>query len=103
MAMLESVGLAKRYNHKPAQLSGGEQQRVAIARALVTRPEIILADEPTGNMDRQTGRDILALFIELNHEGVGIVMVTHDPEMGSHATRMVVMQDGRILDAGISS
>ena len=103
MAMLEKVGLAKRYDHKPAQLSGGEQQRVAIARALVTRPEIILADEPTGNMDRQTGRDILSLFIELNREGVGIVMVTHDPEIGSHASRMIAMQDGRIIDDGISS
>ena len=101
MAMLKKVGLADRFNHKPVQLSGGEQQRVAIARALVTLPEIILADEPTGNMDRQTGRDILELFFELNRSGVGIVMVTHDPEIGKLASRKVEMQDGRIIDAGI--
>jgi len=96
--ILKRVGLGKRAEHKPSQLSGGEQQRVAIARALVNDPSLILADEPTGNMDRKTGREILALFGQLNGEGRSIVMVTHDPEIAGHAKEVVVLQDGQIVD-----
>jgi len=96
--ILKRVGLGKRAEHKPSQLSGGEQQRVAIARALVNDPSLILADEPTGNMDRKTGKEILALFGQLNGEGRSIVMVTHDPEIAGHAGEVVVLQDGQIVD-----
>lgn len=96
--ILKRVGLGKRAEHKPSQLSGGEQQRVAIARALVNDPSLILADEPTGNMDRKTGKEILALFNELNREGRSIVMVTHDPEIAGHAKELVLLQDGQIVD-----
>jgi putative ABC transport system ATP-binding protein len=96
--ILRRVGLEKRAEHKPSQLSGGEQQRVAIARALVSDPSLILADEPTGNMDRKTGKEILALFDQLNKEGRSIVMVTHDPEIAGYAKEIVVLQDGQIVD-----
>ena len=96
--ILKRVGLERRGEHKPSQLSGGEQQRVAIARALVNDPSLILADEPTGNMDRKTGNEILALFDELNREGRSIVMVTHDPEIAGHAKALVLLQDGQIVD-----
>jgi putative ABC transport system ATP-binding protein len=96
--ILRRVGLDKRAQHKPSQLSGGEQQRVAIARALVNDPSLILADEPTGNMDRKTGKEILALFDQLNREGRSIVMVTHDPEIAGHAKEIVILQDGQIVD-----
>jgi len=96
--ILKRVGLEKRAEHKPSQLSGGEQQRVAIARALVNDPSLILADEPTGNMDRKTGKEILALFEQLNKEGRSIVMVTHDPEIAGYAKEIVVLQDGQIVD-----
>ncbi len=96
--ILKRVGLERRAEHKPSQLSGGEQQRVAIARALVNDPSLILADEPTGNMDRKTGKEILALFNELNREGRSIVMVTHDPEIAGHAKALVLLQDGQIVD-----
>jgi putative ABC transport system ATP-binding protein len=96
--ILERVGLERRAEHKPSQLSGGEQQRVAIARALVNDPSLILADEPTGNMDRKTGNEILALFNELNRDGRSIVMVTHDPEIAGHAKALVLLQDGQIVD-----
>jgi putative ABC transport system ATP-binding protein len=96
--ILKRVRLEKRAEHKPSQLSGGEQQRVAIARALVNDPSLILADEPTGNMDRKTGKEILALFNELNSEGRSIVMVTHDPEIAGHAKELVLLQDGQIVD-----
>jgi putative ABC transport system ATP-binding protein len=96
--ILEKVGLGKRTGHKPSQLSGGEQQRVAIARALVNNPSLILADEPTGNMDRRTGKEILGLFTQLHKEGHGIIMVTHDPEIASFANAIVVLQDGQIVD-----
>ena len=96
--ILKRVGLEKRAEHKPSQLSGGEQQRVAIARALVNDPSLILADEPTGNMDRKTGKEILALFDQLNKEGRSIVMVTHDPEIAGYAKEIVVLQDGQIVD-----
>ncbi|RJO63317.1 MAG: ABC transporter ATP-binding protein [Dehalococcoidia bacterium] len=96
--MLRRVGLEKRANHKPAQLSGGEQQRVAIARALVSDPELILADEPTGNMDQKTGQEILKLFEELNAEGRSIVMVTHAPEIARHARETLFLKDGQIVE-----
>jgi putative ABC transport system ATP-binding protein len=98
LGILKRVGLEKRAEHKPSQLSGGEQQRVAIARALVNDPSLILADEPTGNMDRKTGKEILALFDQLNREGRSIVMVTHDPEIAGYAKEIVVLQDGQIVD-----
>lgn len=95
---LRMVGLEKRADHKPGQLSGGEQQRVAISRALVNDPSLILADEPTGNMDQKTGAEILSLFDQLNKEGRGIIMVTHGPEIAKHAQKIIVLQDGRIVD-----
>jgi len=101
--ILKRVGLEKRAEHNPSQLSGGEQQRVAIARALVSEPSLILADEPTGNMDRKTGGEILGLFEQLNREGHSIIMVTHDREIAKHAKEIVVLQDGQIvgrIDAG---
>jgi len=96
--ILEKVGLKERAQHKPGELSGGEQQRVAIARALVTDPSFILADEPTGNMDQKTGREILDLFDNLHKEGHTIIMVTHNPEIAEHASGIVVLQDGQIVN-----
>ncbi len=96
--ILKRVGLEKRAEHKPSQLSGGEQQRVAIARALVNDPSIILADEPTGNMDQETGWEILGLFNQLNKGGHTIIMVTHDPEIAGHAKEIVILQDGQIIE-----
>jgi putative ABC transport system ATP-binding protein len=93
---LERVGLADRLHHEPNQLSGGQQQRVAIARALVNDPAIILADEPTGNLDSRTTLDVLALFQELNDNGITIVLVTHETDVSEHAGRIIEMQDGRI-------
>ena len=95
---LKEVGLEGRAEHKPSQLSGGEQQRVAIARALVNSPLLLLADEPTGNMDQKMGREILGLFYRLNKDGRSIVMVTHNPEIAGHAKEIIVLQDGQIVD-----
>ena len=96
--LLQRMGLGKRAGHKPGQLSGGEQQRVAIARALVNDPLLTLADEPTGNMDRKTGREILDLFDQLNEEGCTIIMVTHNPEAAERAKEIIVLQDGQIVE-----
>jgi len=98
LEMLRKVGLEKRADHKPGQLSGGEQQRVAIARALINEPELILADEPTGNMDQKTGAEILGLFDKLNTEGHTIIMVTHDPEVAKHAREVVFLKDGQVVN-----
>jgi putative ABC transport system ATP-binding protein len=93
---LERVGLGKRLDHHPSELSGGQQQRVAIARALVTRPTLLLADEPTGNLDSRTTREVMALFQELNEQGITIVLVTHEPDVAEYAKRIVEVRDGRI-------
>jgi len=94
--LLEKVGLTNRMNHLPAELSGGQRQRVAIARALANNPEIILADEPTGNLDSKTGKEILQMFIELNNQGKTIIIVTHDNEIAKKAKKIIRLKDGRI-------
>jgi len=96
-AALERVGLGGRLEHRPSQLSGGQQQRVAIARAIVNRPRLVLADEPTGNLDSKTSASVMALFQELWDEGLTILYVTHEPDVASYASRVVVVRDGRIL------
>lgn len=99
LEMLERVGLAHRANHRPSELSGGEMQRVAIARALMNDPKVILADEPTGNLDSRSGVDILKIFQELNEQGRTIVLVTHDDALAHTAHRVITIQDGIITNA----
>ena len=99
---LVSVGLSGRIKHRPNQLSGGEKQRVAIARALSNNPSILLADEPTGNLDSRTSRDIMVLFDELHQQGQTIVMVTHERDVAEHAERILTMQDGQIISDEIT-
>ncbi|EAQ96554.1 ABC transporter ATP-binding protein [Congregibacter litoralis] len=101
MEVLERVNIAHRADHRPQQLSGGQQQRVAVARAVISNPALILADEPTGNLDSSNGEEVLALLNDLNREGTTIVMVTHDPAHADHATRVVNMLDGRILSENV--
>ena len=99
--LLDFVGLGHRTGHRPPHLSGGEQQRVAIARALANRPEVIFADEPTGELDRRTGQEIIELFARLNAEGTTLVVVTHDAKVAEQAPRVVEMADGLVVDAGV--
>jgi len=99
MAWLERVGLGDRFSYEPSRLSGGQQQRVAIARALINRPPLLLADEPTGNLDSQTSEEILRIFETLNREeGITVILVTHDPEVARHAGKVIRIRDGMIVD-----
>jgi len=95
--VLDSVGLGPRAHHRPDQLSGGERQRVAIARAMIMQPAVLLADEPTGNLDTTSGTEIIRIIEGLNRDGIALVVVTHDPEVGGRATRHLKMRDGRIV------
>lgn len=95
---LENVGLGERINHKPTELSGGQQQRVAIARALITNPPIILADEPTGNLDSQSGKEVMEIFKRLNESGNTIILITHDSGVAAQAKRVVRIQDGKLYE-----
>ena len=93
---LQRVGLGDRLDHHPNQMSGGQQQRVAIARALVNRPRILLADEPTGNLDSHTSEDVMALFQALGHSGITVILVTHEPDIAAYAARVITMRDGLV-------
>ena len=98
MPMLEKVGLADRLHHKPTELSGGQQQRVAIARALVNNPPLLLADEPTGNLDSRSGDDILRILTKLNEQGVTVIIVTHDQTVAARCKRIINVKDGQIIN-----
>ncbi|HEY0634110.1 MAG TPA: ABC transporter ATP-binding protein [Gammaproteobacteria bacterium] len=95
--VLQAFGIAERAQHRPDQLSGGQRQRVAIGRAMVSEPKVLLADEPTGNLDRASGHEVIALLEELNARGITLIVVTHDPELGRRARRQLQMVDGRII------
>lgn len=95
--MLDSLGMKSRAGHRPSELSGGQQQRVAIARALVSKPSLLLADEPTGALDSKTGKEVLELMLELNQKGNTIVLITHDPGIAEHASRVVAIRDGELI------
>jgi len=99
--VLERVGIGHRADHRPQQLSGGQQQRVAVARAVITNPKLILADEPTGNLDSKNGEEVLELLTQLNGEGTTVVMVTHDQGHAEHASRVINMLDGRVLSENV--
>ncbi|MEO0434600.1 MAG: ABC transporter ATP-binding protein [Cyanobacteria bacterium J06656_5] len=99
---LKKVGLGDRLNNKPSQLSGGQQQRVAIARAIVNRPLLILADEPTGALDTVTTREIMEIFAELNHNGITVIMVTHEPGVAELTDHTILFRDGKVIDTNIN-
>jgi len=102
MEALERVGLAARAGHKPSELSGGEQQRVAIARALVNNPSLILADEPTGNLDSKATEEIISIFCRLNQEGITVIMVTHEPDVAQRTKRIIRLMDGQIIEDNLT-
>jgi putative ABC transport system ATP-binding protein len=103
MAALDAVGLADRADHRPSQMSGGQQQRAAIARSLVNGPSIILADEPTGNLDSRTSVEVMAILQQLNDHGITIVLVTHEPDIATYCKRVVRFRDGRVIQDQVNS